>query len=221
LPEGFVGLVRMIKYLKNVINEFPELIKGQAATPAHNKLFVIRNDKEARKLNEEQVLAFHHTVVQLLFMATRARQDIQMVMAFLTTRVKSSDDDNWGKLKRVLKYLNGTKYLKLRLTVDNLAVLKWYVDGSHNTLGLQRTQRSNVLVRTRSDFELLEKIKVEYEELDGDRAGDDGHAHARNVMVSALHTSTGIQRRMCGTISRNHQHSAAHKERQDVKWKED
>ncbi len=32
------------------------------------------------------------------------------------------DEDDWGKLKRVLKYLNGTKYLKLRLTVVNLSV---------------------------------------------------------------------------------------------------
>ena len=46
--------------------------------------------------------------------------------------MKNTDEDDWGKLKRVLKYLNGTKYLKLRLTVDNLAMLKWYVDGSHN-----------------------------------------------------------------------------------------
>ena len=53
----------------------------------------------------------------------------QTAVAFLTTRVKSPDEDDWGKLKRVLKYLNGTKYLKLRLTVDNLSVLKWYVDG--------------------------------------------------------------------------------------------
>ena len=103
-----------------------------AATPAHDKLFEIRDDKDAKKLNEEQCLAFHHTVAQLLFMATRARRDIQTAVAFLTTRVKSPDEDDWGKLKRVLKYLNGTKYLKLRLTVDNLAVLKWYVDGSHN-----------------------------------------------------------------------------------------
>jgi hypothetical protein len=55
-----------------------------------------------------------------------------MAVAFLTTRVKSPGEDDWGKLKRVLKYLNGTKYLKLRLTVDNLTVLKWHVDGSHN-----------------------------------------------------------------------------------------
>ena len=47
-----------------------------------------------------------------------------MAVAFLTTRVKNPDEDNWGKLKRVLKYLNGMKYLKLRLTMDNLRVLK-------------------------------------------------------------------------------------------------
>jgi hypothetical protein len=35
-------------------------------------------------------------------------------------------------LKRVLKHLNGTKYLKLNLSVDNLGVLKWFVDRSHN-----------------------------------------------------------------------------------------
>jgi hypothetical protein len=56
--------VSMFKYLKNVIDEFLELIKGRAATPAHDKLFVIRDNEDVRKLNEEQVLAFHHTVAQ-------------------------------------------------------------------------------------------------------------------------------------------------------------
>jgi hypothetical protein len=48
-------------------------------------------------------------------------------VAFLTTRVKKLDEDDWGKLKRVLKYLNGTKYLKLKLSLDKLGMLKWYV----------------------------------------------------------------------------------------------
>jgi hypothetical protein len=48
------------------------------------------------------------------------------------TRVKSPDEDDWEKLKRVLKYLDGTKYLKLRLSVENMGMLKWYVDWSHN-----------------------------------------------------------------------------------------
>ena len=31
-----------------------------------------------------------------------------------------------------MKYLNGTRYLKLKLSVDNIGLLKWYVDGLHN-----------------------------------------------------------------------------------------
>jgi hypothetical protein len=123
--------VSMVNYLKNVIEVFPEQIVGRAATPAGERLFDIRDEKEARSLEEERAIAFHHTTAQLLFMAAQARRDIQAVVAFLTTRVKSPDKDNWGKLKRVLQYLNGTKYLKLSISVENLGILKWYVDGSH------------------------------------------------------------------------------------------
>jgi hypothetical protein len=124
--------VLMVNYLKSVIAEFPEMITGKAATPAVNHLFTVRDKKEARALKEERALVFHHTVAQLVFMSTRARCNIQTTVAFLTTRVKSPDEDDWGKLKRVLKYLNGTKYLKLKLSVDDLGLLKWYVDGLHN-----------------------------------------------------------------------------------------
>ena len=65
--------VSMFKYLQHVIEEFPEKITGRAATPAVGHLFDVRDKKEARALEEEQALAFHHTVAQLLFMATRAR----------------------------------------------------------------------------------------------------------------------------------------------------
>jgi hypothetical protein len=124
--------VLMVNYLKSVIAEFPEMITGKAATPAADHLFTVRDKKEARAIEEERALVFHHTVAQLLFMLTRARRDIQIAVAFLMTRVKSPDKDDWGKLKRVLKYLNRTKYLKLKLNVDDLGLLKWYVDGSHN-----------------------------------------------------------------------------------------
>jgi hypothetical protein len=46
--------------------------------------------------------------------------------------VQAPDEDDWGKLKRVLKYLKGTRYLKLTLSTDamNFAIY-WYIDGSH------------------------------------------------------------------------------------------
>jgi hypothetical protein len=65
--------VSMFKYLQEVIDNFPEVIRGQATTPAAAHLFEVRDKTEAQALNEVQALAFHHTVAQLLFMATRAR----------------------------------------------------------------------------------------------------------------------------------------------------
>jgi hypothetical protein len=40
--------VSMFKYLNNVIEDFLEIIRGRAAMPAHDKLFEIRDDKEAK-----------------------------------------------------------------------------------------------------------------------------------------------------------------------------
>ena len=36
--------VSMFKYLKNVIEEFPEIIRRRAVMPAHEKLFEIRDE---------------------------------------------------------------------------------------------------------------------------------------------------------------------------------
>ena len=119
--------INMTEYLSKVIADFPEEIIGKAATPAGDHLFKVRD--EGRRLNDEQADAFHHTVYQLLFAANRARRDIQTAVSFLTTRVQAPDKDDWGKLKRVLKYLNGTRYLKLTLNADQLKfAVHWYVD---------------------------------------------------------------------------------------------
>ena len=62
---------------------------------------------------EEQACLFHRYVVQLLFLSTRVRRDTKTAVAFLTTRVKSPDKDDWGKLGRVMRYLTGCSDLPL------------------------------------------------------------------------------------------------------------
>jgi hypothetical protein len=100
------------------------------ATPASDYLFKVCED--GKKLNEELAEAFHHTVYQLLFAASRARCDIQTVVSFLTMQVKYPDKDDWGKLVRVLKYLNGTRFMKQILSADEMNfTIHWYIDGSH------------------------------------------------------------------------------------------
>ncbi len=123
--------VSMIKYTKAIIDEFPDTIMSSAATPAADHLIRVRKNNKSIILPEDQAVAFHHTVAQLLFLLSRARRDTQTPVAFLTTRVKEPDKDNWGKLKRVLKYLKGTLTLGLRLMAEETPVVKWWVDVSH------------------------------------------------------------------------------------------
>ena len=54
-------------------------------------------------------------------------------MAFLSTRVKGPDEDDWKKLVRMIRYLRGSIHLPLILSADSVSILKWWVDGSHAT----------------------------------------------------------------------------------------
>ena len=45
--------------------------------------------------------------------------------------VDGKDEDDWGKLKRVLKYLQVIKQLKLTIQPMHLDVLKWYVNAMY------------------------------------------------------------------------------------------
>ncbi len=58
----------------------------------------------------------------------RAMPDIQTPVLFLTKSVQAHNEDDWGKLKKVIKYLKGTMYMKLTLVVNNLHTLRWWVD---------------------------------------------------------------------------------------------
>ena len=47
--------------------------------------------------------------------------------------MKNTNEDDRSKLRRVLKYLNGTNYMKLRLSVNNMSIIEWFVDASDRT----------------------------------------------------------------------------------------
>ena len=109
------------------------MITGKDATPTEDHLFSERDADETKYLPEEKAIAFHHTTAQLLLLSSQARRNIQTDVSLLTTRVKKPHEDDWGKLKRALKYLNGTRRLKLTLMIESMGVIKWFVGGSHST----------------------------------------------------------------------------------------
>ena len=55
-------------------------------------------------------------------------QDIHIAVEFLTICVKKPDNDNWVKLKRLLKHIKGTRELKLTLIVGDISVVKWWIE---------------------------------------------------------------------------------------------
>ncbi len=122
----------MIPYINKNFTAFPEKIMGVSSTPAADHLFSNRPKNEAKLLPEEQACAFHHTTAQLLFLSC-VQHDIQTTVAILTTRVKSSNKDDWGKLKHVLKHLNGTRFLLLLLSAASITNIVWFIDATHQT----------------------------------------------------------------------------------------
>ena len=128
--EGHV-IVNMTDYIGTILADFPEEITGTRTTPAADHLFDVRDEADARPLPEEQAREFHHAVAHLLFLSARAWRDIQPVTAFLTTRVKSPDEDDWGKLKRLLQYLRSTIHMPLILSADSMMMPRWWVDAAY------------------------------------------------------------------------------------------
>ena len=121
--------IQMVEYVQKIIEDFPEEISTAAKTPAAEHLFKV-ND-EAKKIDEERAEIFHMTIAKCLFLCKRARPDIQVAVAFLSTRVTKPDEDDWKKLVRLVKYLFGTKNLSLNLSAGEDSKWEWWVDSAY------------------------------------------------------------------------------------------
>jgi hypothetical protein len=136
--EDGVFKLDMTEYIKKIHDEMPEDMDGTATSPAAAYLFHI--DENVENLDEATSEFFHATVAKLLFLCKRARPDIQTAVAFLCTRVQQPTRHDYNKLARVIKYLRGTRDLVLRLSADNLNIIKWWVDAAY---GVHHDMRSH------------------------------------------------------------------------------
>jgi hypothetical protein len=87
-------------------------------------------DPTVPKLTKEKRELFHTFVAKGLFACKRARPDIQPAIAFLTTRVKEPDKQDWFKLKRMMSFLNKTQEDVLTLTCDDTQTITWHLDAA-------------------------------------------------------------------------------------------
>jgi len=120
--------IDMIEYIKSMIAEMPEEMKGKAATPAADHLFKVSDEPVPIEADKADV--FHRIVMQLQYLSQRGRPDVRTAVSFLCKRTNCPDQDDWRKLTRVMRYLQSTLDLKLRLSADGKGIIEWWVDAS-------------------------------------------------------------------------------------------
>ena len=118
--------VDMVDCVTGVVDDFPFPLKEQKH-PWTEKPFSPGNSPE---LDTEKKETFHTFVAKCLFVCKRARQDINPAIAYLTTRVRGPNQEDWKKLIKMLGFLKRTKKDVLHLSANSTTVLMWSVDAS-------------------------------------------------------------------------------------------
>jgi hypothetical protein len=132
--------VTMLEYVDEIVGSWDkacsELNDGYKAASGYKRIptaapnNLLKVDEDAVKLDQARPKAFHNIVAKGIYVTKRARPNISLSIAFLTTRVKGPDIDNWRKLCHLVEYLCSTPELPLILVANGTGVLSWYVDSS-------------------------------------------------------------------------------------------
>jgi hypothetical protein len=115
------------------------------ATPAAATLF---DTRDAPKATAEEAKFFRTFVAKLLYLSKRVRPECLAAVAFLTTRVHEVDEDDMGKLRRLLGYLRATQNRGITLRIGDNMTVRAYIDASygvHKSSGKSHTGCAIVL----------------------------------------------------------------------------
>ena len=91
--------ITMIPYIKEMIQDFREhntRLDKKENTPSADFLFKV--DDESSMVDNSRTKVLHTFFARELFATKRYRPDIHTALAFLTTRVRGTNKDDWKKL---------------------------------------------------------------------------------------------------------------------------
>ena len=114
-------------------------IEGYASSPATESLFEIDASKEP--IADDVTIPgsnitvqdwFHTFTAKILYLAKRVKPECLTTVAYLATRVKKADEDDVGKLRRLIRYLRSSsgRGLRLRPGLGGIKV-RAYIDAAY------------------------------------------------------------------------------------------
>ena len=96
--------ISMDKYIRSLLDEWGG--SGTNAAPAEPGL--LKQDTASALLDEGRKGVFHRLVARLLYLAKRIAPDILLSVSVLAGRVQAPTVQDWDRLDRVFRYLNGS-----------------------------------------------------------------------------------------------------------------
>ena len=96
--------ISMFSYIEEILTAFVKAYlkgKGLNSSTTPNNIFVVY--KYFKKLDQVKVVESHNLVANTLSFTKRSIPDTHTSIAFLKTRVRSPDKDNWAKLVHLMK----------------------------------------------------------------------------------------------------------------------
>jgi hypothetical protein len=98
----------MLDFVDEIITAFDKADptgSGTKTSAAPENLFKV--DKDCEKLRPKKAQEFLNLVAKTLYANKQARPNTCTAIAFLTTRVRAPDKDDWSKLTHLMKYTEG------------------------------------------------------------------------------------------------------------------
>ena len=103
-------------------------VQRPAATPATADLFTVT---ESERLSQQREDYFRKFVAKILYLAKRARPDVLLPTAFLTTRATVCTEEDMNKLVRVIGYIKATSERGIVVEFGDRPRLRSYIDAAY------------------------------------------------------------------------------------------
>ncbi len=176
-------------------------VDGTATTPAASTLFEVDESKTPVACGGYQGQEwFHSFVAKILYLAKRVKPECLTTVAFLATRVNKADEDDIGKLKRLVRYLRASRGRGLRLRPGARGVnVRAYIDAAYGVhidgkshSGAAMMVGDNALVHVKSGKQSIVTKSSTESELVATSDNMNTAFHVRNFIIAQGHDTQPV-----------------------------
>jgi hypothetical protein len=121
--------VTMDHFVAEFLDDFAAKITGVAQSPASDDLFKV--NESSTVLHGTEKAFFHSATAKLLYLGKRVRPDILTAVSFLCKRVTAPTEQDSQKLKRLIRYLRGSRDKGICFEGSKQIQVYAYVDSSY------------------------------------------------------------------------------------------